>query len=139
MLLWVVFPYMVAAVVAMSLIWQLDITNEGNEKSVKGFKKKLLSYIIWALLLLSSITGLAMVIESGMGNEPAKLLRWLLSMVQFHPDIDMVRNVSLLSRIHFVIAFLFLSFLACSNKLVYLMKPHLYWKRIRTKLVKRHT
>ncbi|CAM3659772.1 respiratory nitrate reductase subunit gamma [Mesobacillus zeae] len=137
-LLWIVFPYSVGAIVAMGMIWQQDIPKDAEEAVGYTIQGKVLVFSVKLLLLLSSISGLAIIFIFGLTDEPVQLLRWLLSMLQFQPDIDLVKNISLLSRAHLITAFLFLLLLAFTNKISYLFKPHLYVKRLCMKLDKRH-
>lgn len=63
-------------------------------------------------------------------NEPVLLLRWLISLAQLRPDMSLVMDVSILSKVHFIFVFLFLLSLAFTKEIYYLLKPHLYLKKI---------
>jgi nitrate reductase gamma subunit len=129
--LWIVYPYTVAAIVAMGLVWQYDSASE------EGARTKASRYLVCtvkALMVLSSATGIAIVLSNSISNEPVQLLRWLISLAQLQPDMDLVMNISILSKVHFIIVFLFLLSLAFTKEIYYLLKPHLYVKKLFLKL-----
>lgn len=129
--LWIVYPYTVAAIVAMGLVWQYDTSSEEGATTKVG---RFLIWVVKGLMLLSTATGIAIVLSSSISNEPVQLLRWLLSLVQLQPDMNLVMNISILSKVHFIIVFLFLLSLAFTKEIYYLLKPHLYLKKIFLKL-----
>lgn len=133
-LLWIVFPYTVVAIVGMGLIWQLDIPSSVSASSVS---ERILTESLKWLLTLCTLTGLVVI---HIYNEFSQVALWFLSLIQLQPDMGLIKNISILSQIHLVIVFLFLLALAFSNKINYVMKPHLYIRNLYTKihLVKRH-
>lgn len=132
-LLWIVFPYSVVAIFGMGLIWQFE--TPGAKPWSVG--EKILTISLIALLGLCTITGLAMVYVS---DEYAQFFLWMISLVQLQPDMGLVMSISILPKIHFIIALLFLLSLAFSRQIVYLLKPHLLIKRVFTRVqyIKRH-
>jgi nitrate reductase gamma subunit len=131
MFLWIVYPYTVAAIVAMGLVWQYDAS---RYESASTKTERLLTIIVKGLMIISTATGIAIVLSSNISNEPVRLLRWLLSLAQLQPDMDLILNISILSKVHFIVVFLFLLGLAFTNEIAYLLKPHLYLKKIYLKL-----
>jgi nitrate reductase gamma subunit len=129
--LWIVYPYTVAAIVAMGLVWQYDSASEERTRTKASWY---LGCTVKALMVLSSATGIAIVLSNSISNEPVQLLRWLISLAQLQPDMDLVMNISILSKLHFIIVFLFLLSLAFTKELYYLLKPHLYVKKLFLKL-----
>lgn len=129
--LWIVYPYSVAAIVAMGLVWQYDASREEGTRSKAG---RLLLVIVKTLMAASIATGIAIVLSSSIANEPVLLLRWLISLAQLQPDMSLVTDVSILSKMHFIFVFLFLLSLAFTKEIYYLLKPHLYIKKIFVKL-----
>lgn len=129
--LWIVYPYSVAAIVAMGLVWQYDASREEGTRSKAG---RLLLVIVKTLMAASTATGIAIVLSSSIANEPVLLLRWLISLAQLQPDMSLVTDVSILSKMHFIFVFLFLLSLAFTKEIYYLLKPHLYIKKIFVKL-----
>lgn len=129
--LWIVYPYSVAAIVAMGLVWQYDASREEGTRSKAG---RLLLVIVKTLMAASTATGIAIVLSSSIANEPVLLLRWLISLAQLQPDMSLVTDVSILSKVHFIFVFLFLLSLAFTKEIYYLLKPHLYIKKIFVKL-----
>jgi nitrate reductase gamma subunit len=129
--LWIVYPYSVAAIVAMGLVWQYDASREEGTRSKAG---RLLLVVVKTLMAASTATGIAIVLSSSIANEPVLLFRWLISLAQLQPDVSLVMNVSILSKVHFIVVFLFLLSLAFTKEIYYLLKPHLYIKKIFLKL-----
>ena len=129
--LWIVYPYTVAAIVAMGLVWQYD---ESREEGVTTKAGRLLVYLVKGLMIISTITGITIVLSNNISNEPVQLLLWLLSLAQLQPDMDLIMDISILSKVHFIVVFLFLLGLAFTKEISYLLKPHLYLKKIFLKL-----
>lgn len=129
--LWIVYPYSVVAIVAMGLVWQYDASREEGTRSKAG---RLLLGIVKILMAASTATGIAIVLSSSIAYEPVLLLRWLISLAQLQPDMSLVMDVSILSKVHFIVVFLFLLSLAFTKEIYYLLKPHLYLKKIFLKL-----
>jgi nitrate reductase gamma subunit len=129
--LWIVYPYTVAAIVAMGIVWQYDATREEGTTSKAS---RLLVYVVRGLMVASTATGILIVLSSRIANEPVQLLKWLISLAQLKPDLNLVLNISILSKVHYIIVFLFLLSLAFTKEIYYLLKPHLYLKKIFLKL-----
>ncbi len=129
--LWIVYPYSVAAIVAMGLVWQYDASRDEGKRSKSG---RFLLVIVKILMAVSTATGIAILFSNSLAHEPLLLLRWIVSLVQLQPDLSLVLDVSILSKIHFVAVFLFLLSLAFTKEIYYLLKPHLYLKKIFLKL-----
>ena len=129
--LWIVYPYTVTAIVAMGIVWQYDATREEGTASKAS---RLLVYVVRGLMVASTATGIVIVLSSSIANEPVQLLKWLISLAQLKPDLNLVLNISILSKVHYIIVFLFLLSLAFTKEIYYLLKPHLYLKKIFLKL-----
>ncbi|ESU32636.1 hypothetical protein G3A_10465 [Bacillus sp. 17376] len=129
--LWIVYPYSVAAIVAMGLVWQYDASREDGTRSKAG---RFLLVVVKTLMAASTATGIAIVLSTSIAYEPVLLFRWLISLAQLQPDMSLVTDVSILSKVHFIIVFLFLLSLAFTKEIYYLLKPHLYIKKIFLKL-----
>lgn len=129
--LWIVYPYSVAAIVAMGLVWQYDASREDGTRSKAG---TFLLVVVKTLMVASTATGIAIVMSTSIAYEPVLLFRWLISLAQLQPDMSLVTDVSILSKVHFIIVFLFLLSLAFTKEIYYLLKPHLYIKKIFLKL-----
>lgn len=129
--LWIVYPYSVAAIVAMGLVWQYDASRDEGKRSKAG---RFLLVIVKILMAVSTATGIAILFSNSLAHEPLLLLRWIVSLVQLQPDLSLVLDVSILSKIHFVAVFLFLLSLAFTKEIYYLLKPHLYLKKVFLKL-----
>jgi nitrate reductase gamma subunit len=129
--LWIVYPYSVVAIVAMGLVWQYDASREEGTCSKAG---RFLLVVVKTLMVASTATGIAIVLSSSIAYEPVLLFRWLISLAQLQPDMSLVTDVSILSKVHFIVVFLFLLSLAFTKEIYYLLKPHLYIKKIFLKL-----
>lgn len=129
--LWIVYPYTVAAIVVMGLVWQYDSSREEGSQSKAG---RLLAYAVKGLMIVCTVTGIAIVLSGRLSNEPVLLLKWLISLAQLQPDKELILDISILSKIHFISVFLFLLILAFTKEISYLLKPHLYLKKLFLKL-----
>ncbi|CAM3772773.1 NarG-like domain-containing protein [Mesobacillus thioparans] len=131
MFLWIVYPYTVVAIVGMGIVWRYDASRGEESRSTAG---KFLLLVVKVMMAASTATGLAIVLSSSMADELVLLLRWLISLAQLEPDISLILEISVLSKIHFVVVFLFLLSLAFTKEIYYLFKPHQYLKKIYLKL-----
>lgn len=129
LMLWIVFPYSVAAIVGMGLIWQLDVPIGAGDKAISK-TKPITAFLLRVLLLLSTLSGFWMLYLS---EQFVQLLLWLLSLIQFNPDMDLILNSSIIFQVHFIFVFLFFLLLAFTNKVRYLLKPHLCFKSLLSK------
>jgi nitrate reductase gamma subunit len=129
--LWIVYPYSVAAIVGMGLVWQFDASGEEAPRSKAG---RLLLVLVKTLMAASTATGIAILLSGSIAYEPVLLFRWIISLAQLQPDMSLVMDVSILSKVHFIVVFLFLLSLAFTKEIYYLLKPHLYLKKIFLKL-----
>jgi nitrate reductase gamma subunit len=129
--LWIVYPYTVAAIVSMGLVWQYDSSREEDAATAGG---QILVYLVRTFMIISSATGIAIVLSSSKSYELIQLLRWLVSLAQLQPDMNLIHGISILSKVHFIVVFLFLLSLAFTKEIYYLFKPHLYFKKIFLKL-----
>ncbi|RSD29371.1 respiratory nitrate reductase subunit gamma [Mesobacillus subterraneus] len=124
--MWIVFPYTVAAIVAMGIVWRYDAAGEEAAASTSG---KILVYVVKGLMAASTATGIVIVLSSKISDEPILLLKWLVSLAQLEPDLTLILDISILSKVHFIVVFLFLLSLAFTKEFYYLFKPHLYLKK----------
>ncbi|MBT2678181.1 respiratory nitrate reductase subunit gamma [Bacillus sp. ISL-35] len=129
--LWIVYPYTVVAIVGMGIVWRYDASRDEEARSTAG---RLLLMVVKIMMAASTATGIAIMLSSSMADEPVLLLRWLISLAQLQPDMSLILEISILSKIHFVVVFLFLLSLAFTKEIYYLLKPHLYLKKIYLKL-----
>lgn len=128
--LWLIYPYVVVAIVGMGWIWRVDTKNNDDEKV--SFKKRslFLNRIIISLMFLSFSTGVGVILFNSITNEPEKLFHWVKSLVYLEPDMDLIRSTSFLSRTHFILLLTFLLLLSFSTYIGYVAKPFLYVKEI---------
>lgn len=126
-LLWIVYPYCAAAIFVMGLVWHYDAATMQEGQWLKP--SRLLRGTVKCLLALSFVTGIAIVVAGGVTKEPQQLFRWVVSLVQFQPDLKLIENISILSQVHFILVTAFLLGLSFTNNVSYLVKPHLYIKK----------
>lgn len=132
-MLWLVYPYAVVAVLGMGLIWQAHPRIEQDDLSPIRRIYTLLNRTTIGLMLLSFLTGTAVILFNSMTDEPEKLFYWVRSLVYLDPDLDLISSVSLLSRTHFLLLLTFLFLLPFSKYIRYLWPPRLFSKQRWTK------
>lgn len=134
-ILWIIYPYVVFAVFGMGIVWQNDVENEYAQQNQPVESCRLLKKTVMGLMILSVITGLAVIYHSSMNNEPKLIFEWVMSLVRLQPNTEIIRNISFLSRMHFVVLLTFILFISFTNYLPYLLRPHLYFaKKVRKKV-----
>ncbi|MBA4536479.1 respiratory nitrate reductase subunit gamma [Bacillus aquiflavi] len=133
-ILWIVYPYFAIAILGMGLVWRFDDDVnyiENPPYSVRA--SKILKCTVKSLLLLSLFSGISVFIFRSITNEPLLLFYWFVSLVQLNPDMDLIMNISILSRTHLLFLFTFLTMTSLTSYITYLIKPHLY---IKNRLIK---
>ncbi len=138
--IWVIFPYTVLAIVGMGLVWQYNEVALSEEDLSYFNPCCFINKLLKGLLVLTCLSGFAMVAFSAFSNEPIRLFQWVMSLVLLQPDMELVMNISIYSQVHFFVVCFFLLILAFTNKVAYLFKPHLYLMEVLIKLsyVKKH-
>jgi nitrate reductase gamma subunit len=122
--LWLIYPYTIMVIIGMSLVWQYDIAKVLEDADVNLKTSQALRKAITSLLCLSSITGIAVLFSSSMPNDPEHLFDWLLSLLQFHPDLSVIMNISILSQVHLFLVLTLLLLLSFTKYISYLFIPH---------------
>lgn len=128
-LLWMIYPYIVIAIVGMALVWQIKTPVDQDEEELRGTFSKLLHRIIKALMILSLITGIGVVLFYNLSNDPEKIFYWVKSLVFLNPDMALIENISFLSRLHFMLLLTSLLLLSFSNKFSFILRPYQYFKK----------
>ncbi|WP_153124878.1 respiratory nitrate reductase subunit gamma [Peribacillus tepidiphilus] len=129
MMIWVIYPYVVVAILGMGIVWQYDEKHvEGNACSKKNLKLKLQKWIIKGLFLMSFLTGAGIIHFYSMVSEPKKLFLWVMSLIQLNPDMDIIKSISILSQAHVVLLMTLLLVLSFSHYLRFFLKPHRWLK-----------
>jgi nitrate reductase gamma subunit len=129
--LWIVYPYSVAVIMAMALVWHYDSDSDDRAATRAS---RYLSCTVKALMLLSTGTGISIFLSGSISDEPVQLLRLMVSSAQLQPEMGLVLDISILSKVHFFLVFLFLLSLAFTKEFYYLLKPHLYVRKLFLKL-----
>ncbi|MDZ5470316.1 respiratory nitrate reductase subunit gamma [Bacillus sp. 31A1R] len=133
-MLWIIYPYMVVAILVMGVIWRMDTTKLHEGEQVYKKQSLLVERALSALLVLCLLTGLGVFAFYNISDDPKQLLHWVISLAYLEPDMDLIRNISFLSRLHFILILTLLLALSFTKYLSYLIKPHLY---LRNRFIKK--
>lgn len=128
-LLWMIYPYMVAVIFTMGIVWNCDPTVLYKENYQTARKNNVYRYAVSALLLLSTATGVAILLYNGVAKESLQLYQWLLSLILLRPDMELIANLSLLSRMHIVFVLTSLLLLSFSKYMNYMLHPLVYFRK----------
>lgn len=126
--LWLIYPYTIMVILGMGLVWQYDIAKVLEDADVNLKTSHFLRSTITSLMCLSFITGLAVIFSTSMPNDPENLFNWFMSLLRFHPDINVIMNISILSQIHLFLVLTLLLLLSFTKYISYLFIPHRYIK-----------
>lgn len=127
-ILWMIYPYSVVAIVVMGLVWQYDMAKVFDNKEVELKTNRLLRKIVTCLIILSILSGIAVLFFSNISHEPQKLFNWVLSLLRLQPDMELIMNISILSQIHLLIVLTLLLVLSFTKYISYLFNPTRYLK-----------
>ena len=127
--LWVIYPYMVAVIFAMGLVWNCDTTElyEENHQFIR--KSKAFRLTVKSLMFLSVSTGIITVLMYGVEQDTVHLFQWMISVLSLHPEIQLIEKLSLLTRMHVVLVLTFLLMVSFTKYINYLLHPLLYLKK----------
>ncbi|MFB6465310.1 respiratory nitrate reductase subunit gamma [Cytobacillus sp. Hz8] len=129
-LLWIVYPYVVLAVLGMGIVWQMDV-EDAQAQNIRSVKhSKLLSRTVLGLMILSVLTGLAVIYYTRINHEPKLIFEWVVSLIRFRPNTEIIRNISFLSRAHFMVLLTFILLISLTNYLPYLLRPHRLFQKL---------
>lgn len=129
MLLWMIYPYMVVVIFAMGIVWNCD-TTELFQNNIK-LKRKSSAFrkTVKGLMFLSIATGIAILFFYGLDKDSIRLFQWLVSLVSLRPNMELISNLSVLSRMHIILVltcFLMLSFTKYIN---YMLHPLFHYRK----------
>lgn len=133
-LLWMIYPYMVAVIFTMGIVWNCDTTElyRGNNKATR--KSSAFRQTVKGLLFLSTATGIAILVFNGLDKESMQLFQWLVSLIHLRPDMELIANLSLLARMHIVLVLTSLLMLSFTKYINYLLHPLLYYRKQNLKI-----
>lgn len=106
MILWIIYPYMVAMIMMMGSVWQCDYSVLYSENKYFSNLSKFLLLTVKGLFTLSLFTGFA-VFFNKVGNDSLDLLYWGISFITFRPNLHFINEMSLLTRMHMLVLFTF--------------------------------
>lgn len=135
LMIWLIYPYVVIAILAMGLLWQNDPIKDSSEDVTETIRiSKSVKFTLKSLIVLCVFSGAAIFFVYGMSNEPKQLLYWVISLITLQPKTDIVLNISLLSQIHIMLLFTFVLVLSFTSHVKYIIKPHLFFRNLHMKL-----
>lgn len=118
---WLVYPYTVAAVLGMGIVWQYDTPVQFDIMERKP--GRVLNTIVKVLWLLTTLTGIGLIAFSRAAEELSTMFGWLIGFLHFSPDMELLTNASLLLRIHLILLFTFLLFFSFTKYVSIVFKP----------------
>ncbi|WP_409274399.1 respiratory nitrate reductase subunit gamma [Neobacillus sp. SCS-31] len=118
---WLVYPYTVAAVLGMGIVWQYDTQDQfGNMQRKSGM---ILNRIVKMLWLLTTLTGVGLIVFNGATGELAAMAGWMIGFLHFSPNMEILKHASLLMQIHVILLFTFLLFFSFTKYVSIVFKP----------------
>ncbi|WP_059173002.1 respiratory nitrate reductase subunit gamma [Bacillus sp. FJAT-27445] len=118
---WLVYPYTVAAVLAMGIVWQYDTPDQFEEMQLKS--GVILNRIVKVLWLLTTLTGIGLMIFYRATDELKNMVEWLISFLHFNPDMGLLKHASALLQVHLLLLFTFLLFFSFTKYVAIVFKP----------------
>lgn len=118
---WLVYPYTVAAVLGMGIVWQYDTPDQFDRMERKP--GRVLNTIVKVLWLLTTLTGIGLIAFSRATEELSTMFGWLKGFLHFSPDMELLMHASLLLRIHLILLFTFLLFFSFTKYVSIVFKP----------------
>lgn len=128
-LLWIIYPYMVGVIFTMGIVWNCDITELYQDNNHMNRKSKMFRKTVKGLMFLSVSTGLAVLIFYGFDQDSLHLFQWLVSLISLRPDMELISNLSMLSRMHIVLVLTCLLMISFTKYINYLLHPFLYYRK----------
>jgi nitrate reductase gamma subunit len=128
-LLWMIYPYMVAVIFTMGIVWNCDTTElyRGNNKANR--KSNAFRHAVKGFIFLSTATGISILLFNGFDKESIQLFQWLVSLILLRPDMELIMNLSILARMHIVLVLTSLLLLSFTKYINYLLHPLLYYRK----------
>lgn len=132
--LWMIYPYMVAVIFTMGIVWNCDTTELYGDNNKVIRKSNVFRQTVKGFLFLSTATGIAILVFNGFDKESIHLFQWLVSLIQLRPDMELIMNLSILARMHIVLVLTSLLMLSFTKYINYLLHPLLYYRKQNLKI-----
>lgn len=129
-IIWLIYPYVVVAVLGMALIWRVNGPSVQEEMKFLYKLGAIVNRMILVLMVLSFLSGFGVIAFYSMTNEPEKLFYWVRSLIYLQPDLDLIGSISFLSRTHFLLLLTLLLALSFSKYIGLLSRPIQLFKGI---------
>lgn len=133
-LLWMIYPYMVAVIFTMGIVWNCDTTELYQDNNKATRKSNVFRQTVKGFLFLSTATGIAILVFNGFDKESIHLFQWVVSLIQLRPDMELIMNLSILARMHIVLVLTSLLMLSFTKYINYLLHPLLYYRKQNLKI-----
>ena len=134
MLLWMIYPYMVAVIFTMGIVWNCDTTELFQNNYKLNRKSSAFRKTVKGLMLLSIVTGIAILLFYGFEKDSIHLFQWLVSLVSLRPDMELVSSLSVLSRMHIILVLTCLLMLSFTKYINYMLHPLFYYRKQSVKI-----
>lgn len=118
---WLVYPYTVAAVLGMGVVWQYESLAMFEEMQVKS--GAILNRITKLLWLFTTLTGIGLIAFYRSTDDLPNMAQWLLGFLYFSPNLSLLKHASVLLQIHLLLLFTFLLFFSFTKYVSVLFKP----------------
>ncbi|WP_019153268.1 respiratory nitrate reductase subunit gamma [Robertmurraya massiliosenegalensis] len=135
-IIWLIYPYVVVAVLGMALIWRVNGRSVQEEMKFLYKLGSVVNRIILVLMALSLLSGIGVVVFYSITGDPEKLFYWVKSLVILDPDLDLIGSISILSQTHFLLLLTMLLALSFSKYIGVLQGPKLLFKRSWSKSIR---
>jgi nitrate reductase gamma subunit len=124
LVLWVIYPYAIIVIVGMGLVWQYDTAKviESNEQEFKT--SRLIRKLIQLLSVLCLISGMAVIGFAKINHDPTQLFNWTISLLKFNPNIEFIKQISIISQVHLFLVLTLLFVLSFTKYISLIFNPH---------------
>lgn len=134
MLLWMIYPYMVVVIFAMGIVWNCDTTELFQNNNKLNRKSSAFRKTVKGLMFLSIASGIAILLFYGIEKDSIRLFQWLVSLVSLRPDMELISNLSVLSRMHIILVLTFLLMLSFTKYINYMLHPLFHYRKQSVKI-----
>lgn len=128
-LLWMIYPYMVAVIFAMGIVWNCDTTELFQNNIKLNRKSNVYRKTVKGLMLLSIATGISILIFNGFEKDSIHLFQWLVSLLSLRPDMELIYKLSILSRMHIILVLTCLLMLSFTKYINYILHPFFHYRK----------
>jgi nitrate reductase gamma subunit len=132
---WLIYPYTVAAVFGMGIVWQYG--SPGIFQEIAPKMSQFLNWFVKSLWLLTTVTGIGLILFYRSTGDLSNMFEWLISLLHFRPEFELLKSASILTQVHLLLLFTFLLFISFTKYISFISKPCQFIKAITKKYVTR--